>query len=51
MKYGQPGGETNKLTREMVDKMRTTNVVYGNDGFDGKTIHTSSYGWKKNDDY
>ena len=51
MGYGQAGGETNKLTREAIDKMRGTNVVYGNDGFEGKSIQTSSYGWKKNDDF
>lgn len=51
MSYGQGRGETNKLTREAIDAMRTTNVVYGDDGFQGKTIHTSSYGWKKNNDF
>jgi hypothetical protein len=45
MSYGQGRGETNKLSREVVDGMR------GTDGFEGKSIQTSSYGWKKNDDY
>jgi hypothetical protein len=51
MSYGQGRGETNKLSREVVDSMRGTNVVYGTDGFEGKSIQASSYGWKRNDDY
>lgn len=33
MSYGQGRGETNKLTREVIDAMRNTNVVYGDNGF------------------
>ena len=45
MGYGQGKGETNKLSRETIEKMRNTNVVYGTDGFEGKSIQVSSYGW------
>ena len=51
MGYGQGKGETNKLSRETIEKMRNTNVVYGTDGFEGKSIQVSFYGWKKNDDF
>lgn len=49
--YGQNLGEANKLSREAIDRMRNTNIVYGDSNFEGKTIHASSFGWKKNNDY
>lgn len=50
--YGVGNGEGNRLPRELFDKMRSTNIVNSdNNQFQGKTIHNSSYGWKRNNDF
>ena len=51
MSYGQGRGQTNKLTKETIGRMRNTNVVYGTDDFAGNTTYKCEFGWKKNDDF
>jgi hypothetical protein len=46
------GGEGNRLPREVIDKMRSTNIVNSdNNAFHGSTTHKAAFGWKKNDDF
>jgi len=50
--YGAAGGEGNRLPREVIDKMRSTNIVNSDDNaFHGSTTHKAAFGWKKNDDF